>query len=68
MQVTDVEIHGAPGSITEFECHTERARIWVFDYCEIEPWQHAPAGFFCESNYARPIIEGMRESGLTVEL
>jgi hypothetical protein len=55
------------GTVALFTPMTLEAHQWLHENVQVEPWQRLGPSIACEPRCLGQIIEGMRESGLTVE-
>lgn len=60
-----VECHG---SVSQIIAQNEQAEEWIEDNCATEGWQWMGSRLCVESRYVMPIVEGMIEDGLEVDL
>lgn len=62
---TDVRFD-ASGSIVSITPLTETGREWMADNLDTEDWQYTGVSIAVDHRCAANILQGMRESGLTV--
>ena len=57
------------GSVARFELKTQEAKNWVNENVELEGWQWlGKESFAVDHRFTDPLITGMEESGLSVEV
>lgn len=47
---------------------TDTARTWIDEHLHVESWQWSGPSLAIDGRYALPILEGMRDAGLEVEV
>ena len=65
IQKPDVEVSGG-GTVFLITPLTAKARRWVAENVNVEPWAKLGDGFAAENRQARDIAAGMQAAGLVV--
>jgi hypothetical protein len=54
------------GTVWQFVPLSRRAKKWISENVQSEPWQHMGSTLVVDWRYGQPLAEGMAEAGLKV--